>query len=107
MATATGLAEIDRQLQDDKAADALDLVELLWQRDALTPAAHHALASRGMVASYALADYRRAAMWLERTRKYAGPEAQPYLGLLGAAFQRLDRTTDALVAAIGADGAAR
>jgi hypothetical protein len=84
------LAEIDRLMQTDRSTDALAMIETLWRPDELSAARHHALASRAMVASYALADYDAALIWLERTRKYAGSEVQPYLGLLAAAFQRLD-----------------
>jgi hypothetical protein len=96
----TGLAdtllEIDRLLEEDRAVEALELVEEMWQPDMLTGTDHNALAARGMVASYTIAEYREAAMWLERTRKHASADAQPYLALLGATFQRLHRLTAAL-----------
>lgn len=96
----TGLAdtllEIDRLLEEDRAVEALELVEEHWQPDVLSPIEHLSLASRGMVASYTIAEYREAAMWLERTRKHACADAQPYLALLGATFQRLAKLTAAL-----------
>ncbi len=93
------LAEIDHLLEEDRAIEALDLVEELWLPDALQPAAHLGLASRGMVAAYTMAEYHDAATWLERTRQHAGPDAQPYLRLLAATFQRLDRLTGGLTRA--------
>lgn len=92
----SALVEIDRLLAEDRSGEALELVEREWQPDTLTAAQHQALASRGMVASYTIADYAAALIWLERTRKHAGSEAQPYLGLLAEAFQRLEATTGAL-----------
>jgi hypothetical protein len=81
MGTAIAIAEIERLLQDDRADEALRLVEQLWNAQPRTPSEHHALASQGMIAAYTIADYARALTWLERTRIYAGPEAQPFLGL--------------------------
>jgi hypothetical protein len=96
MSVMEALWEIDHLLEEDRAVEALDLVEQQWQPDALAAREHVALSSRGMVASYAIAEYRDAATWLERTRRYASADAQPYLALLGATFQRLDRLTAAL-----------
>lgn len=93
---ARALAEIDHLLEEDRAIEALDLVEQLWVPDALPPTVHLSLASRGMVASYTMAEYHDAATWLERTRQHAGPDAQPYLRLLAATFQRLAKLTAAL-----------
>jgi hypothetical protein len=90
----SSLADIDRLLASDRSAEALALIEGEWQPDTLTAARHHALASRGMVASYTVADYPAALLWLERTRKHAGSEAQPYLGLLAATFRRLSAVAE-------------
>ena len=86
------LIAIDRLLAEDRCGEALALIEHEWQPDTLGAAQHHALAVRGMIASYTLADYAAALIWLERARKYAGPQAQPYLGLLAATYQRLQAT---------------